>query len=449
MFAESLEGGRNLAKSAAAHKSQDGATRIFITAVILLLPVLPAASGVCFAAAREGQLTVAQEKTPPLFVDVSCTTEDLIRALDRSDLKHQRRYAAELLGSRGAKEAVPNLLRALKDPEEVVQKAAAEALAKLGDSNSFDELIRNLTDSSPTVRMYSSYVLGRLAKKDDYKVIDALQDAAVDSDQNVRVEVIYALYTIGSPSSREIFVKGLNDPDPRIRMHSANALGALKGREAGWALAVALSRESNENVRRTIASALGKVGSAHSVEALIGALSAESASVRADIAIALGEAKTPEAIRALTKLLAEDPSSEVREKAAISLLNAKDPSSVSALAAALSDRVVIVRRPVSEALVGLANPTIVDELVDALADTDTTVADNAMAALIGMDDLAAVPKLMSVLDGPNRQQTTRALVVLREITHREYGSDVAKWKVWFEENFKTGPSQQVDSGSGT
>lgn len=373
----------------------------------------------------------------PIFVDILSTTQELTYALEHSKLKHQRRYAAELLGDHKDKEAVPYLLKALRDPEEVVQKAVAETLAKLGDASVFDELAANLNDPNPCVRKYSAYVLGRLAKKEDRPVVEALESMAGEKDTNVRVEVIYALKEISSPSSRSIFIEGLSDEDPRIRIYSATALGDLKGSQAGLALGRALYMETDENVRRIIASALGKVGSVHSVNALVSALPNETPSVRADIASALGDIKSPEAIHALAELLSSDSSPDVRSKAAIGLLKAKDRSTAHALAEALKDRAVIVRRPASEALIYVADASVMDELIDALGDMDTTVADNATEALIGLNDLQAVHKLMSVIDSPNSSQAMHAVTVLEEITQRPYGQNIGKWKQWYEENFKT------------
>ncbi len=411
---------------------------ILTNAVILASIAIPVHAAPAESGEKRLSLAQNEEQQSPIFVDILSTTQELVYALEHSKLKHQRRYAAELLGDHKDKEAIPALMRALRDPEEVVQKAVAEALAKLGDPSIFEELVANLSDPNPCVRKYSAYVLGRLAKKEDRAVVEGLESEAGDKDTSVRVEVIYALKEIGSPSSRDIFIQGLNDEDSRIRIYSATALGDLKGPDAGWALGRALEQETDEDVRRIIASALGKVGSVYSVGALVSALPNETPSVRADIASALGDIKSPEAVHALVRLLSSDSSPEVRSKAAIGLLKAKDPSTVHALADALKDRTVIVRRPASEALIYVADASVIDELVDALGDTDATVADNAATTLIRLNDLQAVHKLITVINSPNSSQAVRATTVLGEITHRPYGHNVEKWKEWYEENFKIG-----------
>ena len=372
----------------------------------------------------------------PIFVDASCSTGHLIRALKEAENPYQRRYAAQLLSDRGAREAVPYLLDTLNDPEEVAQKAAAEALAKLGDRSIFDRLIANTAATDGRVRKYSAYVLGWLAKKEDRTVVEVLEALAADDDENVRAEAIYALYKVGSPTSKDIFIAGLNDHEPRVRNYSATALGSLKGAEAGRALAVALHREKDEDVRRTIASALGKVGSVDATRALVDALPYETEAVKADIVTALGEAKSPAAIQALIGLLS-DTSGNIRSKAAMALLSAEDPSSVTALAAVLNDRVASVRRPASEALRLFGDSSVLNEMIDALGNSDSTVADNMVEALIRIGDLDAVPGLINSLGNTDQPQSERAIAVLEEITRRPYGSDVQKWKQWYEENFKS------------
>ncbi|RJP14556.1 MAG: hypothetical protein C4520_21360 [Candidatus Abyssobacteria bacterium SURF_5] len=405
---------------------------------ILVAPVTILAEAAFFESpASQREILLAQKEANSLIlVDTSSSTSDLVQALQQSTLKYQRRYAAQLLGERKEPGTAPYLVQALDDPEDIVQKAAAEALVNQRDKSIFPQLIDTLSAPRPSAREYSAYVLGKLANKGDTAAIQALETAAGDEKSNVRVEVIYALYEIGSPSSKGIFVNGLNDEEARIRSYCANALGSLKTAGAGAELSAALDRETDESVRRTIISAMGKIGGSSSAKTLAQAVTNENASLRGDIADALGEIKTPEAIRALVELLA-DSNPTVRARAASALANARDPSSAGALANALKDRSPLVRRAASRALIYIADSTTIKELVDALGDSDSEVAENAKEALIHVNDLNAVHSLIDALDSGNPNKQTRALMVLEEITHRPYGSDVVKWVQWYEENFKT------------
>lgn len=408
------------------------ASLVLLAVVVVEVPPVEGASSFL---SKERQVAEANGHGVPSVVDSSLSTPQLIVALQHAEFRYQRRLAAQYLGERGEAETVPYLVRALEDPEEVVQKAAAESLVKLGGAEIFGELIERLDNSRESVRKYSAYVLGRLGTKENRTVVEALEKLAGDPDGAVRAEAFYALYEINSPSSEDIFVHGLRDKEPRVRSYAATALGNLKGKVGEKALINAFERETNEDVRRIMASALGKIGSAPAVSALVEALPNETPAVRADIAVALGETKTPETMEALTKVLS-DPNATVRTKAAESLLRMNDPTTADALASALSDPAVSVRRPASKALVRLATKSQVDELIAALGDSDETVAQNVMDALIGLNDLDVVHELMEVIDSPNYRQAARALRVLEEITHRPYGSDIHQWKKWYQEYFK-------------
>jgi HEAT repeat protein len=379
-------------------------------------------------------IAVAQQRRGDfIFVDETSPSADLFEALHESTLKYQRRYAAQILGERKELAAVPHLLRALEDPEDVVQRAAAEALVKINDTSIFPSLIANLNAERPSVRQYSAYILGQLATRENKPVVEALEKLSADRESSVRLEVIYALYKIGSSSSAPIFTGGLVDDEPRIRSYCANALGNLKLPDAREALTAALEGEQDADVRRSIIFAIGQIGGSYSAKVLAEAAIGESSSLRADIADALAEIKTPEATQALTEML-DDRDPTVRARAAAALINVKDSVAAGPLAKALKDRSVLVRRPASQALIYAADSSVIDELVDALGDSDSEVADNAARALIAVNDLEAVHPLIDALDEQTKRD--RALHVLEELTHRPYGDDIAKWVRWYEENFK-------------
>lgn len=415
-----------------------------IALFLLFSPLLPDAHATApETGAKYLHLAQAGERYLPAGVNQSCTTEQLIWAVKHADSEHQRKYAATLLADREAMEAIPSLLRALKDPEEVAQIGAANALGTIGDVTILEELLANFSHENSRVRQYSAYVVGRLANrmneavKTNQEVIEGLEDIAGDQETTVRVEVTYALYEIGSPSSADIFMEALRDEEPRVRSYAATALGDLKTQYATEALINALEVESDRDVRRKMASALGGIGGAFALNTLVRMLPKEAPLVRADIATKLAEVKSPQSVEILTGLLLEDPDGRVRTAAAVGLLKAKERSAIQALAEALNDRVKSVRRPASEALISLADESVMDKLIEALRNSDTKVADNAVKALVRLGDLEAIHGLIKALDSPNQLEVTRAISVLREITHRPYSSDAETWKIWYKENFVT------------
>ncbi len=103
------------------------------------------------AAAQELGKRKAKEALPKLFV-----------LLEKDENALVRDNVAFALGEIGDPSAIPCLIRALKDRDEWVRKSAAKALAYLNASEAADDLIMLLNDPSPTVRKTAVRTLGIL-----------------------------------------------------------------------------------------------------------------------------------------------------------------------------------------------------------------------------------------------------------------------------------------------
>lgn len=394
---------------------------------------------------------LAQSRRPSsdMGINRGSSTEELIYVLENSQFPHKRAYAADLLLEREATEAIPSLVRAIEDPEDVVQNAAAEALVKMADETILSQMLENLDNPMPGARKYSAYVLGKLGKGKDPReirdVIEALENKAKDPDHLVRKMIIVELAELKSDTSKSIFIDGLKDKDPDVRMHSAAALEKFKGEDVEVALAEALQSEMNQTVRSNIATALSALGTKTALKALIVVLPFEKEPLRADIAVKLGEAGTDEAVEVLADLLVSDRSSRVRETAALGLLKAKKLSTLPALASALKDRVATVRIAASEALMAFGDNSVAAELINAMGDSSDTVADNAARALVRMRDKNTIPDLIRILDHPDDGVVDRAAAVLEELTYKPYGNNTKMWKQWYKESYKKNDRQQASA----
>ena len=428
--------------------------------IALLLACLLSPSEVFCQPPDEGNGTFLLAKTvrdkSNMTVGRTTETEDLIWALENHEYTAPRKNAAVYLGDRGATEAIPNLLNAMKDPEYVVQEAAAEALTKVGDEALFEPLIENLSSSRFHVREYSAYVLGHLAKGKDHReildVVHALESLAKDESNLVRDQVYNALLEIGASSCRGIFIEGMKDKDPAVRRHSANALGKLQGSEAEDALVAAYEIELNQETKQAISTALGTFGSEKALQALVSTMYKEPPAERAKITTKLADSGSQEAVDILCNLIESDTSPVVRARAAEGLLRAKNPSSIHALAQALSDRVGSVKIPASKALAELAKSStaelaessITDELIAAMGDTDDRVSENAANALVSLGDQKVIPDLIPLLDHADESVVDRTTAVLEALTYKPYGTNVKRWKIWFEEDYKPDDAQEPD-----
>jgi hypothetical protein len=112
---------------------------------------------------------------------------------------YARRYAAFVLRfyESSARAAVPGLIRALRDADDLVRTHAAGSLASLGEGNpaATAGLMGTLNDTNARVRSVAAAALVHLGQKDS-KVVAALET-------------------------------GLSDPNPSIRSYTSNALWRL------------------------------------------------------------------------------------------------------------------------------------------------------------------------------------------------------------------------------
>jgi len=164
---------------------------------------------------------------------------------------------------------VPGLVAALSDPSSEVRRLAAEALGKAGNPAAALPLLKELDDKDVYARKAAAEALGL-----------ALEKAPAGTPG--RTEAVDAL------------IRLLGDPDYGVRYNSVEGLSRLRSQRAVPALAAALEKDTDENVRGHAAWALGQTGDRAAVEPLIAALR----NGRADpwkVSYALGELGGPEA----------------------------------------------------------------------------------------------------------------------------------------------------------
>jgi HEAT repeat protein len=143
-----------------------------------------------------------------------------------------RLAAVEALGRLGP-EAVPELIPALGDEEEVIQARAARLLGELGDERAFDPLLRCFKDRSWRVRQGAAYGLGKL----------------------------------GHPEALKSLMRLTRDKERMVRSAAARALGELADAHAVGPLNRLLGDES-QTVRREAAWALQQIGTPGALAAL-------------------------------------------------------------------------------------------------------------------------------------------------------------------------------------
>jgi HEAT repeat protein len=170
----------------------------------------------------------------------------------------------------------------------------------------------------------------------------------------------------------------VRDDDPEVRGAAARGLGALGTSEAAWCLVDALAAELLPAAR-----VLEQLGHAFAVHVLLDAFHvSELASIRGDIADALGLARALPALHAIASLIRFGNERE-RIKAARALGRLARPEAVPLLLEALEDEAWVVRAQAAAALGRIGDVRAVQPLEQALADAAWWVRANAAEALRG------------------------------------------------------------------
>jgi HEAT repeat protein len=219
--------------------------------------------------------------------------------------KQVRRSAAESLGNIGpaAKPAVSELAKASSDADKEFRRQAVTALGKIGRADgSFEALLASLGDSDDDVRSSAIASLRAFGPLDKAEV-PALGPALRSSWREVRAFAVTALAKAGAEAV-PLLLEALADKELAIRKSAVDALGELRAAKAVPALTEAFPKETDSQLRQSIARAFGKMGpeAKDAVPALSKVLTEKDSALRREAALALG-AIGPDAKAAATKLV--------------------------------------------------------------------------------------------------------------------------------------------------
>lgn len=179
----------------------------------------------------------------------------------RNDLDWRvRASSGRALGRLAARDAVPSLVRALRDPVVDVRVVAAAALWRLPDPAAVQPLLELLRDEEPAARQWAALALGVVR---DRRATRPLVSLLGDPEKDVRLDVIRSLGRLRDPVAARPLEGFARDPanDVDERLEAVNALSSLEGPEKVDAL-VRLVRFGDTRVRTRAVRTLGQVGDA-------------------------------------------------------------------------------------------------------------------------------------------------------------------------------------------
>jgi HEAT repeat protein len=185
------------------------------------------------------------------------TSTDGLRSKDAAT----RIAAARALGSLGwrAKDALPNLIEAIKDPEVEVRRAAAEGLRALGKEA--DPAVNALAtaaneDADATVRAAALAALDAIAPG-TRPVLDAHMAATRDRDPTVRAAAASFPKVPDDDSVAAALESALGDPDEAVRRSAAASLLKVMFQRQG-VLATLVAAMGDEKRRAAVVEAVAK-----------------------------------------------------------------------------------------------------------------------------------------------------------------------------------------------
>lgn len=187
-------------------------------------------------------------------------------------------------------------------------------------------LVHMLGDARWFVARNAADLLGEMkAGEAEGPLVDLLRHR----DDRVRRAATYALVSIGTPTALRAIHGAIRDDSPAVRMQAAQAIAARGGEKSAGTLTRALDEENDPEVQLALLAALGKIGTPDAVQKLVKAAEPEGrffkkkpTPFRVAAVQALGEARTPVALAALTELQG-DRERDVRDAAARLLATVK------------------------------------------------------------------------------------------------------------------------------
>lgn len=269
-----------------------------------------------------------------------------------------RRFAAESLSARREPEVAALLLEELwrKDYWSGHRYDIMRILGRIRDPGVIESLIQHMHNPFGERWMRGSLAALALQQMAEPLAVPGLMALARPAGHFYeRGPAIRALAGVGTPEAIRFLIEILESADPgdqNVKRDAAWALRESKAPEAVPALLEYLRTAPWQNERLYAIRALGKIGDARAVPALLEALNQyapQSKHLRKQAARALAVFEDPEIFRTLAQGL-QDPSPDQRARAAWALGEIGDPRALRALRQALEDADARVREVAAQSL---------------------------------------------------------------------------------------------------
>ena len=268
---------------------------------------------------------------------------DLVQLYSKDILERSR--AANSIGSRRYRPAVPKLISLISDSDPAVRNAVIGAISEIGDPSALTEMIAALgveSDADTATRLLDSILVFP-----EGGVAAAISECLNKDEAATRLGAVRTLECL-KPESPDSLVRALADRETQVRVAAARALGNPNHQRAIPAL-IKVLEEEQDTVASAVAESLARIGNPIAVPSLIRRLGkATNADLRSTILEALSRFPTDKVESAIVQSL-RHPGPH-RSGAALILSLAPVPETFDGLVRALADADADVRRHAASAL---------------------------------------------------------------------------------------------------
>ncbi|MBI4777585.1 HEAT repeat domain-containing protein [Candidatus Desantisbacteria bacterium] len=366
------------------------------------------------------------------------STIPLLRIL-RDKNPQVRQYAAYGLGEIRDIRTISPLIEALSEEDELPRRDISSALIKMG-TTAVPALLPYLDTNDMDLEGCIIWILGEIGDKQATpsltKILTSARDSASIINPSILKKTVWALGKIGDSEALPTLISWLKNDygieesviiaigrindEKAVRMFTSALHGDVTNllwdeiNDSGIDMLIIAAQDTDAEIRRCAAAALGKTLSKKAVEPLIAMLNDDDWRTQRNAVIGLGEIGDKKAVPYLINLLNLTPEGlppaiwTVRGNAAIALGKMKDPAAIPPLIQSLKDEESFIRACAAEALGRIQNTevatltvdTAIIPLIELLNDTDTSVQEAAVSALINIGS-SCIPYLLKSIDRTN------------------------------------------------
>jgi HEAT repeat protein len=327
-----------------------------------------------------------------------------------------RAIMARALGESKEQWAKELLLSLMQDEDVGVRLAVSESLVGYGDSRSLEMVLSVLGDEKADIwqKGFALDVLGKWetntkSKLNDKRFVEPLIAFLKQLEENKSYYEIDDVLRL---------VSQINDPS------------ALKGLSS-------LLNSENKDVRNSALNAILQIGPSEEImsDLIYTSKNDEEAYIRESALNCLAKLSNPTAINAIVEAYKYDPETGVRSQALSLLEKLKSPYSIKPLAEFLfSCQDALRKEEVAKFLRWADCKGATEVIIPYLKDKDPQVRKSAAEALGYLQSPYGVEGLLELMTDENKEVREAVIKALREIANENYGEDVGKWRIWWEQN---------------